>query len=95
MNFPWYQLFPQTEPLQQGDIIRNCQVIQPPKKLEAYQQENIVVKEFDAIVMTQSCDLGQNKVEIVLVSPVYTLKDFLEALPQQQYSSLKKQAKSH
>ena len=93
MNFPWYQIIPSTELLQQGDIIKNCQVIQPPKKLEADQQENITVKEIDAIVLTQSCDLGQNKVEIVLVSPIYPLKDFLDALPHEQYSSLKSKRK--
>ena len=93
MNYPWYRIIPQTEPPRQGDIIRNCQVLQPPKKLEAHRQESIIVKEIDAIIMTQSCDLGQNKVEIVLVSPLYPLKDFLEALPQQQYSSLKSRRK--
>ncbi|MBK8567312.1 MAG: hypothetical protein IPN76_29310 [Saprospiraceae bacterium] len=93
MSFPWYQAISQPEPLQQGDIINDCQVIHPPRKLEAGQLENITVKEIDAIVLTQSCDLGQNKVEIVLVCPLYPLKDFLDALPADQYASIKSKRK--
>jgi len=73
MNFPWYQAISQPEPLQQGDILESCQVIQPPGRLEAGQLENITVGEIDANVLTQTCDLEQNKVEIVLFCPVYPL----------------------
>lgn len=93
MKFSWYERIENSNDLQQGDIIKDCQVLIPPKRLELSETQGITIKEIDVIIMTQSCDLGNNKVEIVLVSPVYTLTDFLDGLPSNQYSSLKSKRK--
>ncbi len=75
LSYPWYSQVGSSEPLQQGDFILKCQIFQPVA--EAYKNgQNIeaIAKEYDVIVMSQSCDLIYDKIDLVLVSPFYSLK---------------------
>jgi len=76
ISYPWYKLVAVDESLAQGDIIRNCQVLVPVNS-EAVEKETIAgeVLEYDVIVMSQSCDLENKKIDLVLVCPIYSLDE--------------------
>jgi hypothetical protein len=76
INYPWYRLISAKEPLAQGDIIRNCPVLVPTNS-KALERENIPgeVVIYDVIVMSQSCDLQNKRLDLVSVCPVFSLDD--------------------
>lgn len=74
-EYPWYDVVDSEEPLLQGDFIDSCPVIIPtstviPGKVSAD------AAEYDVIVMSQSCDLLEEKIDIVLVCPIWSLTEF-------------------
>jgi hypothetical protein len=76
-KYPWYEIVGPDEPLLQGDFIDSCPVIIPPSQIRSGKVEAEVI-EFDIIIMSQSCDLVQGKLELVLVCPVWPLSEFEE-----------------
>lgn len=73
-DYPWYSNVPSTEPLQQGDFVLNCQIVQPTAEAQQTGQTlRADIAEYDVIVMSQSCDLALEKIELVLVCPFYSL----------------------
>jgi hypothetical protein len=83
MDYPWYKNVPPESPLEQGDIISGCSVIMP--EAEHYNailtgvltQQDIPIEKFDAVVLSQSCDLAHGKIDAVIVCPVIELRQFL------------------
>ena len=77
--YPWYEVV-EDESLEQGDIFLSCQVLEPALiKLGTSATEfemQAIVKEYDIVVLSQSCDLVQGKLETVLVSPHWPITDF-------------------
>jgi hypothetical protein len=73
-NYPWYKLVNNHEKLMQGDFIINCPIIVPPSEITDSPEVEII--EYDVIIMSQSCDLVQEKLELVLVCPVFSLSEF-------------------
>jgi hypothetical protein len=71
--YPWYKIVESPEQLEQGDIIFNCPIVQLK-----FIDENL--KAFkgiaNVIILSQSCDLENKKVENVLVCRVYEKKEF-------------------
>lgn len=66
--YPWYCILTGDDPLQQGDFIPSCPIIIPTIDMNSKEIETIV-REYNVVVMSQSCDLIQGKVELVLVCP--------------------------
>ncbi len=66
--YPWYRLVEGPD-LTQGDRLNACPVIRP---LESGQFEKLLA---NVVVLSQSCDLANDKLEIVLVCPVFSLTD--------------------
>lgn len=68
-NQDWYDVT-EGDSLLQGDILRNCPVFAVSASLswplEAAADIDIVAKVFDLVVMTQSCDRENDKVEDIL-----------------------------
>ena len=62
--------------LRQGDYLTNCAVpiFRDPKKTT--ETQDIPVDVFDLIVLTQSCDLEQNKVRLVAMCPIFSIEAF-------------------
>lgn len=88
MHYNWYQeLESQDESLNQGDFIIDCPLIIPPKEL--IDEIEIEIKTSDTIILTQSCDLVNGKIENVLVCPFYSLKNFIDELPEDQNKTKK------
>jgi hypothetical protein len=87
MPYPWYATLQNSGEIRQGDFIPNCPIIQPPnnfnlKKGQILIDQELVIKTLDTVVLSQSCDLENDKIEIVLVCPFYSIDYFLEGLPQ-------------
>ena len=80
--YPWYTQVDNTNPLQQGDFVLGCQIIQPSAEANAPGQNiQAIVKEYDVIVMSQSCDLITDKINLALVCPFYSLTDLGNIYP--------------
>src|SRR3989338_6618642 len=72
VTYPWYAQVYEMDPLQQGDFVLKCQIIQPSVEAEKTGQNiKAIVKEYDVIVMSQSCDLISDKGNLALVCPYY------------------------
>lgn len=87
MAYPWYKIIEASDELQQGDLVLNCPTIVPPTfnyteqdGAEIPNVETTTVKIFNAIIVSQSCDLEHGNIENVLVCPYYPLTDYLTAV---------------
>lgn len=87
MSLNWYALVSAEDPLDQGDLIFNCPIVgwqEGPIELSEDSdsvrrlRDVIDVTETDVVVMTQTCDLAQNKVRHVVLCPVYALSIYRE-----------------
>jgi hypothetical protein len=74
-EYPWYSSVEGNENLMQGDFIEECPVIIPTSAISAGDVEaNVII--YNVIVMSQSGDPVQRKVDLVLVCPIWPLDDF-------------------
>ena len=74
-KYPWYEVVEGTG-LEQGDLLTACPVIVPVVGLAFSSQSNTIsgdILTFDVIVMTQSCDLVNDKVTDVILCPHWEL----------------------
>ena len=74
-NYPWYEIVDANGKLLQGDFINSCPVVIPPSHIELGKVKVDVI-EYDVVIMSQSCDLVQGKLDLVLVCPVWPLSEF-------------------
>jgi hypothetical protein len=80
-NKIWYKIANSKTPLTQGDIFLKCSVVVPSYKKDLSETNNTLnakIYEYDVIILSHSCDLINRKVDIVLVSPIFTLTKFCE-----------------
>jgi hypothetical protein len=78
-NYPWYEVVNKDENFQQGDFVFDCPIIIPPEKfINTKNHHETLASTYDVIIMSQSCDLQFEKLEIVLVCPFWYLSDFAE-----------------
>lgn len=73
-QYPWYEIVNEREGLEQGDFIRSWPVIIPEEMIEGEGEIDSNVLERDMIIMSQSCDIANNKIDNVLVCPVLDLE---------------------
>ncbi|MBN1162768.1 hypothetical protein JXA34_03430 [Patescibacteria group bacterium] len=73
-NYPWYGIVSSDSKIEQGDFLESCPVIVPTSRIEPGSIP-AVAKEFDVVVMSQSCDISARKIQTVLVCPVWTLAE--------------------
>ena len=86
MEFNWYDDVQPNSPnsIEQGDIIEECSVIIPNE--QHYQdilenRENKTrfdIKIVDGIVLSQSCDIQNEKIESIIICPIWPLRKFIE-----------------
>ena len=75
-KYPWYEQV-SGEQLEQGDIFLTCPVILPPSDLSfpiPNYTINAIVETYDVVVMTQSCDLVNDKTTEIIFCPHWDLK---------------------
>ena len=89
MDFSWYQIIENSDQLQQGDFVPDCPILTPPNSFMVGDMPEIDIKLIDSVILSQSCDLVNDNIEIVLVCPYYSLKLFIEGLPAEQSSTKK------
>lgn len=77
-EYPWYTIVAGNDALEQGDFLDECPIIVPPSQIVAGQRTMVDVLQYDVIVMTQSCDLSNRKIDLVLVCPVWSLTALAE-----------------
>ena len=91
MEYDWYGRVNSPGEILQGDFVFNCPIIIPPTTFDPHQ--DIEVKLLNVVIMSQSCDLQNRKVEIVLVCPYYSLLEFLKIYPASMDGSRKSRDK--
>lgn len=63
--------------LAQGDFLRDCLIPAfQPNFGKSGEQEEVTVRTGDLVILTQSCDLENQKVEFVALCPIHPLADF-------------------
>jgi hypothetical protein len=76
-KYPWYEVVAGEE-LEQGDLLRACPVIVPVSDLAFPLSDDTIpanILRFDVVVMTQSCDLVNEKVTDVILCPHWDLSE--------------------
>jgi hypothetical protein len=76
LNYPWYAIVDGVVPLEQGDFIDKCPVIVPAADMQRDCSVTVEVLDYNVVVLSQSCDLQQRKVQLVQVCPVVPLDSF-------------------
>ena len=69
-SYPWYALVSGHD-IQQGDILQQCPVFSPPENIDFQGEGEVIRTRRDVIIMTQSCDMQQNKSPEVLLCGLY------------------------
>jgi len=76
MKFPWYDVADPSEGLQQGDFIKSI-----PYYFKETKGGDVQGAEYDAVVMSQSCDLAYKKLANAILCPVWTLEELEQQHP--------------
>lgn len=87
MNYPWYSEIDNLEPLEQGDIVSKCSILVPEQDHylaiinpdENIESRPIGVIEITAIIVSQSCDIINEKIDSIIVCPIWPLSDLIKA----------------
>jgi len=88
--YPWYTEVSAEKPLEQGDFILKCQIVKlSNENFKKDQPINADVAEYDVIVMSQSCDLLGDKIELALVCPFHTLVELGGVHPEYKKDKMK------
>jgi hypothetical protein len=68
--------------LAQGDFLPRCLIpFFEPDYGTGCEVQDVPVKEYDCIVVTQSCDLENNKASLVALCPIYSISTFEDVNP--------------
>jgi hypothetical protein len=84
VDYKWYDDVPANSPIEQGDIIENCNILVPNEHhyqaiLEDKENETpLDIIEINGIVLSQSCDIQNEKIDSIIVCPIWSLKKFME-----------------
>ena len=76
-EYPWYKTI-EGDSLWQGDFLHDFEVLIP----EVFTQSDQVPAQYrklDVVIMTQTCDIVQGKVESLLLCPCWNLWEFVNA----------------
>jgi hypothetical protein len=73
IDYPWYTIVQNTDEIEQGDVLRSWPVIIPAEWIEGVGDVDTDIDEKDMIIMSQSCDIQHDKIDNVLVCPIWDL----------------------
>lgn len=86
MEYPWYKEVYNSNDITQGDIILECSIPLPGKELFEALLENkeelessIDLKQADVIVLSQACDILNDKIDSLVVCPVWSLRKLIKS----------------
>ncbi len=86
-KYPWYEIV-EEDSILQGDIVNSCPVAIPPRTIGSGKCL-VEVMAFNVIVMSQSCDIEQKKLELALVCPIWSMKEIEIKNPDLQPKKMK------
>ena len=84
MDYEWYDEIPANSPVEQGDIVECCNIIIPKEEHYLALSENrkhgepLDVLEIDGIVLSQSCDIQNEKIDSLILCQIFSLRVFKE-----------------
>jgi hypothetical protein len=84
VDYKWYDDVPVNSSIEQGDILEKCNLIIPNEQhyqalIEGKEHEvPLDVIAINAIVLSQSCDIQNKKIDSIIVCPIWSLKKFVE-----------------
>lgn len=94
MSYPWYEVVaPNSDELLQGDIVHECPIVKPPEVIIEGDELEFEIEVNNVIILSQSCDIENRKLQNILVCPFRTLRDYFAALPPEQMT--KKSLEKH
>jgi len=79
-NYPWYVVVGTEDGLNQGDFIFSCPILEPVHDID----KDIIKAnywEYNVIIMSQTCDLANKKLDLVLVCPLWSLPEIEKKNP--------------
>lgn len=77
MEYPWYELITNSSEITQGDIIKNCPVPKLKYNIqEAEQDVDAEIEIIDGIILTQACDIANEKVSHIILCSIISRTDF-------------------
>jgi hypothetical protein len=76
-GYDWYAIVEAEEGLRQGDLIDACPIVVPPPTIKVGEEVDIEVVQYNVVVMSQSCDLEERKIDLVLTCPIWTMTEFV------------------
>jgi len=82
MDYPWYEFVDGTDIIQQGELIENCPIVIPPSDVDSEGELEIEIEYYNVVVLSQSCDLENSKIDIVLVAPYWTFEEIKQINPE-------------
>lgn len=74
-KYPWYEIAKGDDCPLQGDFLDDCPIITSPPEIIEKNDVIIDVIKYNVIVMSQSCDILEKKLDLVLVCPVWPLEE--------------------
>ena|SRR5258705_7279144 len=86
MEYPWYETTSDSSVLQ-GEFFEQCPVFKPPLGLNAEELRSlksptpVPTDSFDAVVISQSCDIEARKIRSVLLCPHDSWEEFAKSEP--------------
>lgn len=93
MTYPWYEFVKDLKVIEQGDFISNCPIVIPPASYTNDEEIVVDILEVDVIVLSQSCDIVNENIEIIQVCPFIPLAKFFKSLPPEHTSTNKAKQK--
>ena len=92
-DMPWWSGVQGSE-LAQGDYLPRCLVpFFTPDYGTKNATEDVLVKEYNCIVVTQSCDLEQHKAPLVALCPIYHISEYQKVNPKFSAKGIWEQAR--
>jgi hypothetical protein len=89
----WYQLIEQNPVLQQGDLLFSIPIISPVGSISG-DRPKMELREYDGIVLSQSCDLEHGKIDVVVFCPFFPLDEVIEKIAGSTHVNALKSAKN-
>lgn len=89
-GYPWYRIVQNTDKIEQGDILSSWPVIIPTEWINGEGSIDTDIDEYDMIIMSQSCDIQNNKIDNVLVCPILLLDEMTKYSSRGDRNKLKK-----
>lgn len=77
----WYRQTNSSDVLSQGDFLFGCPIAAPSRDIEIKNWSKLKISTYNVIVLSQSCDLENNKIDLVLVCPFHSIDEFTKVNP--------------